>query len=88
MAAHTFTSHETVQPYIFIGGGPVYVGADIEGMGARMNGNYQAGVGLRRKIGENRYLLFEYRYYHVSNGGRRDPNVPLNGSKFMIGFTF
>ncbi|WP_041718839.1 acyloxyacyl hydrolase [Desulfurivibrio alkaliphilus] len=79
---------ETVQPYFFAGGGPLYVATDIEGMGTRLNGNYQFGIGLRRPLEGSRYLKMEYRFHHISNGGRRKPNEPLNSSKLLVGFTF
>ena len=40
LASYTFAAAK-YQPYVFIGGGPVYVDADIPGMGSRWNGNYQ-----------------------------------------------
>lgn len=88
LACHTFTTFKPVSPYIFGGGGPVYVGSDIDGVGARWNGNYQFGVGIRWQAHSDRSFLFEIRYHHVSNGNRKEPNVPLNSTKFLFGFTF
>lgn len=88
LACWTFTAKETWQPYLFAGGGPIYSNADIPGMGAHVNGNYQFGGGLRYKISGERYLEFEYRFHHISNGGRKDPNDPLNSSKVLVGVTF
>lgn len=84
----TFTGHGVLQPYLFAGGGPLYFATDVEGMGTRLNGNYQFGIGLRQRISNNRYLKFEYRFHHVSNGNRKEPNDPLNSSKFLLGVTF
>jgi lipid A 3-O-deacylase len=104
LANYTFTAWERFHPYIFAGGGPLYVSADIPGMGSHFPGNYQAGIGLRYPLEsqhdllfEVRYhhvsksqhdLLFEVRYHHVSNANTADPNDPLNSLKFMIGYTF
>jgi len=88
LAAYRFTASDTWQPYIFGGGGPVYSFADIEGMGAELNGNYQFAIGLERHLDTGRTFLAEVRYHHVSNAGTRDPNVPLNGLKFMVGLRF
>jgi len=88
LAAYRFTASDTWQPYIFGGGGLVYSFADIEGMGADLNGNYQFAVGLERHLDQGRALLAEIRFHHVSNAGTCDPNVPLNGLKFMAGFRF
>ena len=88
LAAYRFTASDTWQPYIFGGGGLIYSFADIKGMGAELNGNYQFAVGLERHLDQGRALLAEIRFHHVSNAGTRDPNVPLNGLKFMVGFRF
>jgi hypothetical protein len=88
LAAYRFTTSETWQPYVFGGGGLVYSFADIHGMGAELNGNYQFAVGLERQLSEGKALLAEIRFHHISNAGTREPNVPLNGLKFMVGFRF
>ncbi len=87
MASYTFTNF-ILQPYLFAGGGPVYVDADIAGMGSDWNGNYQMGVGLKYEINSQNSLLFECRYHHISNANTSDPNLPLNSTKFLIGYTF
>lgn len=89
LAAYTFTGHDTWQPYLFGGGGILYSFADIPGMGADWNGNYQFAGGLRRVLDDPMHaLLIEVRYHHISNAGTEDPNVPLNAIKLMIGYTF
>ena len=88
LACYTFTANEQWQPYIFGGGGPVYIFADIPGMGTKLNGNYQFGIGLEYFLNKQNHLLFEYRYHHISNAGTAEPNEPLNSSKFIIGITF
>ncbi|MBE0582867.1 MAG: acyloxyacyl hydrolase [Desulfofustis sp.] len=88
LAAYTFTADERWRPYLFAGGGPVYSFADIPGMGADLNGNYQGGVGLEYQLDDQQRLLVELRYHHISNAGSEDPNVPLNSGKFLIGVRF
>lgn len=88
LACYTFTRAEQWQPYVFGGGGPVYSFADIEGMGAEWNGNYQFGLGVQHNLAAAHRLLVELRYHHVSNAGTEDPNEPLNSLKFLIGITF
>jgi lipid A 3-O-deacylase len=88
LANWTFTAADTLRPYIFAGGGPLYIATEIQGMGTRLNGNYQFGTGLRYRTGAGRSLNFEYRFHHVSNAGRRKPNEPLNSSKLLVGITF
>lgn len=88
LASYTFTGNEQWQPYIFGGGGPVYIFADIPGMGTNLNGNYQFGIGLEYVLNKQNHLLFEFRYHHISNAGTAEPNEPLNSSKFIIGISF
>ena len=88
LACYTFTAMGQWQPYLFGGGGPVYIFTDIPGMGTKLNGNYQFGMGLEFLRNTPNPLLFEYRYHHISNAGTAAPNEPLNSSKFIIGITF
>ncbi len=88
LARYTFTANPNWHPYIFGGGGPVYSFADIPGMGAKWNGNYQFAVGLDHPISAAHSVLMEIRYHHISNAGTEEPNVPLNSVKFLIGLTF
>lgn len=88
LAAYTFTADDCWQPYVFGGGGILYSFADIPGMGAHWNGNYQFAGGLRYRLDDLHALLFEARYHHISNAGSADPNVPLNGIRLMIGYAF
>lgn len=88
LAAYTFTANLQWQPYLFGGGGPVYSFADIPGMGAELNGNYQFGIGIKYPRGQFHQLLFELRYHHISNGGTKEPNEPLNSAKLLIGIAF
>jgi hypothetical protein len=79
-----FKNHASFQPYLTLGGGPVYVAADIPGMGSRLCGNYQAGVGARIPF-SGWALHTELRYHHISNLGTADPNVPLNSLRALVG---
>jgi hypothetical protein len=88
IGAYTFTADPIWQPYLFGGGGPVYNFADIQGMGAELNGNYQFGIGLKYAWMENRKLLLESRWHHISNNGSEEPNAPLNAYKILVGVTF
>ena len=81
----TWQPSRAVCPYVFGGGGPIYVDADIPGVGADINGNYQFGLGVRARVNRRVWIAAEYRFHHVSNGNRVDPNTPLNSSKVLIG---
>ena len=88
LACYTFTAGNQWRPYLFGGGGPVYSFADIPGMGAEWNGNYQFGIGLEQSLDAGQVLLFEVRYHHISNAGAEEPNDPLNSIKLLIGLSF
>ncbi len=88
LACYTFTATEQWHPYVFGGGGPVYSFADIPGMGADLNGNYQFGIGLEYDLQDRHNLLFELRFHHISNAGTKEPNDPLNSGKILLGITF
>jgi len=81
----TFIANQQLQPFILIGGGPVYTKAEIPGTSSRLKGSYQLGAGLDYRLGKVGMSL-EWRYHHLSNGGFEDPNDPLNSSMFLLGF--
>lgn len=83
-----FTSLTSVKPYIFAGGGPVYVGLGLPSMGAKLNFSYQGGTGLQIPVAQATMLNLEYRYHHISNAGTATPNEPLNSSKFLLGVSW
>ena len=88
LACYTFTAGQEIHPYLFGGGGPVYSFADVPGMGAEWNGNYQFGIGMEYEMAQNYNLLLEVRYHHISNGGSEEPNDPLNSCKLLVGIAF
>ena len=83
-----FDTDRSLQPYLFGGGGVVYTGADIEGLGSKWNGNWQFGAGVRYHVDDWHTLNLEYRFHHISNLDTADPNDPLNASKILLGLTF
>ena len=83
-----FTSLTSIKPYIFAGGGPVYVGLGLPTMGAKLNFSYQGGTGVQIPVGQATMLNLEYRYHHISNAGTETPNEPLNSSKFLLGVSW
>ena len=88
LACYTFLVNPRWRPYLFGGGGPVYSFADIPGMGAEWNGNYQFALGLAQTLDTENSLLVEIRYHHISNAGAQEPNDPLNSIKFLAGLSF
>lgn len=81
----TFLANQRLQPFILIGGGPVYTKAEIPGTSSRLKGSYQLGAGLDFELGKLG-LSLQWRYHHLSNGDFKEPNDPLNSSKFLLGF--
>lgn len=88
LGAFTFETKGNYKPYWFFGGGPLYTDAEIAGLGAKVNGNYQFGIGLIWKRDNWQDIRLEYRFHHISNAGAKDPNDPLNSSKLLVGFEF
>jgi opacity protein-like surface antigen len=80
-----FTSLESWAPYIFAGGGILYVDLGLPTMGSRLDFSYQGGTGVQYFIRKDLALSLEYRYHHISNAGTATPNEPLNSSKILLG---
>ena len=80
----TFEANKSLQPYIFAGGGGVYTQAEIPGTSSRLKGSYQLGGGLTFHLPKTSIVL-EYRFHHLSNGGIKEPNDPLNSGKLLLG---
>jgi len=80
-----FTSLDTVVPYIFAGGGPLFVDLGLPTMGTKLCFSYQGGTGLQYFINRKTALNVEYRYHHISNAGTAEPNEPINSNKILVG---
>ncbi|MDD2320819.1 MAG: acyloxyacyl hydrolase [Geobacteraceae bacterium] len=83
-----FTSLDDWAPYVFAGGGILYVDLGLPTMGSRLNFSYQGGAGVQYFIAPDTALSLEYRYHHISNAGTDSPNEPLNSSKILLGIAF
>ncbi len=75
-------------PYVFGGGGVLYVDLGLPNMGSRFDFSYQGGAGIQYLVSKDMALQVEYRYHHVSNAGIAHPNEALNSSKVLIGLSF
>jgi lipid A 3-O-deacylase len=80
----TFEANRHVQPFLLVGGGPAFTNAEIPGTSSRLKGVYQAAGGLRFPAGPLE-MSMEFRFHHISNGGIKDPNDPINSGKFLFG---
>lgn len=83
-----FTSLGDLAPYVFAGGGVLFVDLGLPSMGSRLDFSYQGGSGLQYRIRKDLALVAEYRYHHISNADTASPNEPLNSSKFLLGISF
>lgn len=83
-----FTAMDTIVPYIFAGGGPLFVDLGLPTMGSRLCFSYQGGTGVQYVISKSSALNLEYRYHHISNAGTAEPNEPINSSKVLMGISF
>lgn len=79
-----FTSLKRFAPYVFAGGGVLFVDLGLPSMGTRLDFSYQGGTGLQYFIHKDLSLGLEYRYHHISNAGTASPNEPLNSSKLLL----
>ena len=80
-----FTSLENWAPYVFAGGGILYVDLGLPTMGSRLDFSYQGGTGVQYFLRKDLALSLEYRYHHISNAVTATPNEPLNSSKILLG---
>jgi opacity protein-like surface antigen len=83
-----FTGADQFTPYLYWGGGIVYVDLGLPNMGSKLNGTYQFGGGIQHFIRKDVAVIGEYRFHHISNLNTASPNEPLNSSKFLIGVSF
>lgn len=83
-----FTGLKDAAPYVFAGGGPLYVDLGLPTMGSKLCFSYQGGTGLQYFLDRKSALNVEYRYHHISNAGTAEPNEPLNSSKILVGILF
>ncbi len=84
----TGLKEKRLYPYIFAGGGVLFVDLGLPTMGSRLNFSYQGGTGIQYLIRNDLAVSAEYRYLHISNAGTAQPNEPLNSSKFLLGISF
>jgi len=74
-------------PYVFAGGGILYVDLGLPTMGSRLDFSYGAGTGVQYLVRRDMAVSAEYRYHHISNANTAQPNEPLNSSKILFGIS-
>jgi Lipid A 3-O-deacylase (PagL) len=77
-----------VVPYFDAGSGPVHttISSHASELTGHMQFMSQGGVGLQYFFKPQHALVFEYQYFHMSNGGLQQPNPGFNGGMITIGF--
>jgi lipid A 3-O-deacylase len=75
-------------PYLFAGGGVLYVDLGLKTMGSQLNFSYGGGTGIQYLLRDDLALSAEYRYHHISNASTAEPNEPLNSSKILFGISY
>lgn len=71
-----------------LGIGIIHFGDKIEGQATRNNFTEQAGFTLQHSVGQASAISLEYRFCHASNAGIKEPNVGINSSVIMAGYTW
>jgi lipid A 3-O-deacylase len=84
----TGLKEKLLYPYIFAGGGVLFVDLGLPTMGSRLDFSYQGGTGIQYLIRNDLAVMAEYRYLHISNAGTAQPNEPLNSSHILFGISF
>ncbi len=89
LAKWNFTGlkNDRLLPYVFAGGGVLYVDLGLPTMGSRLNFSYGGGTGIQYLFRKDMAASAEYRYHHISNASTAEPNEPLNSSKFLFGIS-
>lgn len=75
-------------PFLDLGAGMMHtpLNTRVPEVSGRLQFMPQAGAGLQYFFSPQRALVFEYRYFHMSNAGIQQPNDGFNGSMLTIGF--
>ena len=83
----TGLKEERFYPYVFAGGGVLYVDLGLPTMGSRLDFSYQGGTGIQYFIRKDLAVTAECRYHHISNAGTASLNEPLNSIKILFGIS-
>ncbi len=88
LAAFTFEKVGSAEPFIFVGGGPAYLFADIRGAGMDLTANYQTGFGIRNIPFVGGRLETLLKFHHISNMSLGDPNVSMNSLRWQVSLAY
>lgn len=87
MYRYHFTRNRKFSPFVELGAGVNYVGLDVRELTDKFQFSVQGGVGVRSKVSDHGDVVVSLRWHHFSNAGTRYPNIGLNDSLLMIGYS-
>ncbi len=88
LGRHYLDTHGSVRPFITLGAGMILSEDAIPEGSAKLNFTPQAGLGIRWRTPAGRMVTVEYRFHHLSNASRVQPNPGINSSVVEVGFSF
>jgi hypothetical protein len=74
-------------PFVELGGGGLWTTEDVPAETTRANYTAHVMAGIRLRNHNGRGALFGYRFTHISNGNRVDPNPGINAHVIVVGWT-
>ena len=88
MFRYNFLQNRRVVPFVELGGGMLGTDLDLNGQSDGFNFSVQGGVGTHYFVLPHVAITAEWRLYHISNAGLRQPNSGINDSLFLLGASF
>ncbi|MBI2820427.1 MAG: acyloxyacyl hydrolase [Acidobacteria bacterium] len=85
---YNFTSHESLVPYLQMGGGLLLTTRDFPAGTSSFNFTPQGGIGVYWFARPHRAVSFGVRYHHISNAGISKPNPGHNALYFYTGLSW
>ena len=87
---YSFTAWDRLRPYVEFAGGPFWtdLGKRIPEQSTQLNFILTGGLGASYFLTDRTALTVGYRFHHFSNAGTRMPNLGINSSLPLIGYSF
>jgi hypothetical protein len=83
-----FRTGTAFAPYLWGNIGVAVTDIETPDSSGKFQFNEQIGIGTRYFLSPRHALTFEYGYWHISNGGIREPNDGVNSHIFTVGFAW
>jgi opacity protein-like surface antigen len=85
---YNFLQIEHIVPFLEAGAGILGTDLDLHGQSDGFNFSVQGGLGFYYFLQPRWAVTAEWRLYHISNAGLRQPNSGINSSLFLLGTSF